>query len=288
MALTITNIGALYAHSQLGWLQRAITKSTERLSTGYRINSAADDPVGIGVSARMEAQVRGLSQAEQNIEQGISLLQSTDSVLDEISDLLLDMKSAASAAASASATPAQRAAYQSSINTYASEIERLSSSVIFNGDKILAGSSYVFQVGANYGDSYGIQIQPIDTDILGVQVNKSYDAFGNVYISGPTVLTESDAEHAVLEIDSAIALLTERWANVGAVENRLQHTLDAVQALGTEQSAALSSIRDADIAEEVMNLAKYQLLQSTSITLISTLYDNQASLVATLLKAVSS
>ncbi|MBU1487582.1 hypothetical protein KKH56_06005 [bacterium] len=287
MALTITNIGALHAYSQLGWLGRAINKSVERLSTGYRINSAADDPVGIGVSAKMEAQVRGLSQAEQNIEMGISLLQSTDSVLDEISDLLQDMRTAASAAASASATTAERIAYQSSINTYASEIERLSSSVIFNGDKILAGSSYVFQVGPNSGDSYGIQISPTNASILGIQVGKSYDAFGDVYISGPTVLTESDADFALTQIDSAIGLLTARWANVGAVENRLEHTLGAVQALGTQHSAALSSIRDADIAEEVMNLAKYQLLQSTATTLISNLYQNQASLVTTLLKAVA-
>lgn len=287
MALTITNLGALYAYSQLGWLQRAIAKSTERLSTGYRINSAADDPVGIGISARMEAQVRGLSQAEQNIEQGISLLGATDSVLDEISDLLLDMKTAASAAASASATDAQRRAYQSSINTYASEIERLSSSVIFNGDKILAGSSYLFQVGPNYGDAYGIKISPINASILGIQVGKSYDSWGYVHISGPTVLTQTAAVIGLGQINSAINLLTERWANVGSVEERLEHTLDAVQSLGTETSAALSSIRDADIAKETMNLAKYQLLQSTSITLISTLYQNQSSLVATLLKAVS-
>ncbi|MBU1614719.1 hypothetical protein KJ693_05320 [bacterium] len=287
MALTITSIGALYANTQLGWLQRNIDRTVERLSTGYRINSAADDPVGIGVSAKMEAQVRGLSQAEQNIEMGISLLQSTDSVLDEIMDLLLDMRSAASAAASATSTQLQRNAYQSSINTYATEIERLSSSVIFNGDKILSGSSYVFQVGPNYGDSYGIRIQPTNAYILGVQVGKSTDAFGDVYISGPTVLSTESAAHSVKKIDSAIGLLTARWANVGAVENRLQHTLDVVQSLGTINSAALSSIRDADMAEEIMNLTRYQLLQSTSATLISTLYQNQKSLVTTLLKAVA-
>lgn len=287
MALTITNIGALHAYSQLGWLERMINKSVERLSTGYRINSAADDPVGIGVSARMEAQVRGLAQAEQNIEQGISLLQSTDSVLDKINDLLLDMRDLASAAASATSTQAQRNAYQSSINTYATEIERLSSSVIFNGAKTLSGSSYVFQVGPNYGDAYGIKIQPTDTNILGIQVGKSFDSWGYVYISGPTVLSQSQATTGLGQINSAINLLTERWSNVGAVENRLQHTLDAVQSLGTETSAALSSIRDVDVAEEVMNLAKYQLLQSTATTLISNLYQNQASLIATLLKAVA-
>lgn len=162
------NIAALVAHRNLGKVMGVISKNIERLSTGYRINRASDDPAGLEISEVMRAQARGLAQAERNIMDAISLVQTAEAGLTELTDMVQRIRELAVQAANATYTSYDRSKMQLEVDQITSEISRLASAVVFNTKKLLTGMSFTFQVGANYSNTIGLRISTVSAQSLGL------------------------------------------------------------------------------------------------------------------------
>jgi flagellin len=245
MSLRInTNIEALSAHRTLARSSEALTKSMEKLSTGLRINRAADDAAGLGISEKMRGQIRGLQQAQRNIQDGVSMVQTAEGNLDEVHSMLQRVRELAVQYKNGSISQAGRDAIQTEINQLASEIERIGTTAEFNGVKLLnAAGSVTFQVGANDGETIDVA-----TISLGQSVGAAFYS-----------LTGTGASD-ISEIDAAITAVSQARAGFGAVQNRLEHTLQAQAIYQENLVAAESRIRDVDMAEEMVALTKQQIL----------------------------
>jgi flagellin len=251
MSLSIqSNVDAMRTHTVLQKTSNSVSQSMERLSTGYRINSAADDAAGLGISEKMRGQISGLAQAQRNIQDGQSMVQTAEGNLDEVHNMLQRVRELAVEYQNGSLSTANKASIQSEVNQLSSEIERIGSTAEFNSIKLLSSSSttVTFQVGANDGDSIAIT-----TISLGSSV-------GTFSLSSGTVLSA---------IDAAIDNVSTARATFGAVQNRLDHTL-AVQAAYQENlTAAESRIRDVDMASEMTKLTKNQILQQAGTAMLA-------------------
>lgn len=324
----IQNIPAMTAARNLNRINETLGRNIEQLSTGYRINHARDDAAGLEISEQMRAQVRGLTQAERNIQDGISLIHTAEAGLIEMTDMLQRMRELAVQSANAIYTSHDRFKIQLEIDNLAGEISRLASSVEFNKNKILSGQSFTFMVGANYSNTIGIRIHTIsaqalgvwdtgilgyglhDTAIFGNPTGRTIMGYGGGVVSAPIWsvgsewaegdTTRSDsrayaqrnvihinskdmyyemgpdisshrcaAESAIVQIDSAISFIVMRRAELGAMENRLEHTLNAVGVAKESIAAAESRIRDLDIAEKVQDLTREQILMQTSAAMLA-------------------
>ncbi len=245
MALRIqNNVEAFSAHRRLVDSSTKMAKSMERLSSGFRINRGGDDAAGLGISERMRSQSRGLAQAQRNIQDGISLVQTAEGNLNEVHAMLQRVRELAVQYKNGALAPGDRAAIQTEVNQLASEISRIGSQAEFNGIKLLSNGSLVsFQVGAN------------DTDVISAAMTDLATALGTSFYSltagGTTDLTE---------IDAAITAVSAHRATLGGVQNRLEY---ALQAAGTYQEnliAAESRIRDVDMAAEMVSYTKNSIL----------------------------
>src|SRR4051812_22517210 len=208
MALRIQhNVEALNAHRQLQATSDKLSKSMERLSSGYRINRAADDAAGLAISEKMRGQISGLGQAQRNLQDAVSMVQTAEGALQEVHSMLQRVRELAVQYKNGTLSTTNQAALQSEINQLASEIERLGVSSDFNGIKLLNSTSIIsFQVGANDGETIGVS-----TMSLGATVQASvYQLGGAADIS---------------EIDSAIEAISSQRAVFGAVQNRFEHSL---------------------------------------------------------------
>jgi flagellin len=253
MSLRINNnTDALEAHRRLLATSGKLSKSMEKLSSGQRINRAADDSAGLGISEKMRGQIRGLGQAQKNLQDGISLVQTAEGSLDEVHSMLQRVRELAVQYKSGTLSGSAQAAIQTEVNQLASEIDRIGQTADFNGVKVLntAGTSISFQVGANDGEQIAV-----GTISLGGTVGTF--AFG---LSSTTALAS---------IDAAIDAVSGARGSFGAVQNRLEHTL-AVQASYQENLvAAESRIRDVDMAEEMVQLTKNQILTQAGTSMLS-------------------
>ncbi len=246
MALRIVNnTEAFGAHRRLVDSSSKMAKSMERLSSGYRINRGGDDAAGLGISERMRAQTRGLGQAQRNIQDGISLVQTAEGNLNEVHAMLQRVRELAVQYKNGANSADDRTAIQSEVNQLASEIERIGVQSKFNGISLLntAANTVSFQVGANDGETIAVALVS-----LGAQVGTAYN----------TLTAAGTAD--LSEIDAAINNVSAFRATLGGVQNRLEHSLQAAGAYQENLVAAESRIRDVDMAQEMVNYTKYSIL----------------------------
>jgi flagellin len=254
MSLRITqNIEALTASRHLAHSHSAISKSMEKLSSGYRINSAADDAAGLGISESMRSQIRGLAQGQRNIQDGVSMVQTAEGNLDEVHSMLQRIRELAVQYKNGSLDTNARNSIQNEVNQLASEISRIGSQAQFNGTYLLnAAGTVSFQVGAN------------DSEQIPVTTINLANAVGTSYFQLSTTNTSD-----ISEVDAAITAVSSARAGFGAVQNRLEHTLSLQAAYQENLTAAESRIRDVDMAEEMVNLTKTQILQQAGTAMLA-------------------
>ncbi len=265
MALTInTNVASLNAQRNLGKSQGALNKSMQRLSSGLRINSAKDDAAGLGISDRMTSQIRGLNQAVRNANDGISLAQTAEGAMGEITNILQRMRELTVQSANDSNSASDRESLQEEVTSLISEIDRISVTTEFNETKLLDGSGTTlnFQVGARgtSNDRIGISLANLDMQAssLGVdaiEIGSTFDATG--------------AGSMLSAIDDAIGSVDSARGELGAVQNRFESTIANLSNISENVSAARSRILDADIAQETSNMTKYNILQQAGVSILA-------------------
>src|SRR3954451_20419298 len=253
MSLRInTNVEAFNAHRQLSGTSEKLGKAMERLSSGYRINRAADDAAGLAISEKLQGQIGGLDQAQRNAQDAISLVQTAEGNLQEVHSMLQRVRDLAVQYKNGSLSTTDRAAIQSEVNMLASEVERIGSSAQFNGILLLsAPATITFQVGAQDGE-----VITVATISLG------QSAPANVF-----ALTPSGSD--ISEIDAAIDSISSQRAQFGAVQNRLEHTLSNLAVYQENLTASESRIRDVDMAAEMVNFTKLQILQQSGTAMVA-------------------
>ncbi|MEW6581373.1 MAG: flagellin [Actinomycetota bacterium] len=255
------NIEAMNAHRNLGSTATNIGKAMERLSSGLRINRAADDAAGLAVSEVMRAQVRGMGVAQRNAHDGISLVQVADGAMGTAQDMLQRARDLAVQASNGTLTDTQRTNLDKEVQQILTEVGKVGSDTDFNGIKILAGSvaaaasAVTLQVGANGSQTIGFTIGTVSTSDLG--------------ISGIAVSTQASASAAIASIDSALATLSTARATMGSIQNRLEQTITRLGVTSENLQAAESRIRDADMAQEMIRFTKNQILQQSGTAMLA-------------------
>lgn len=262
MALYVnTNLAALEAQTNLARTQLAVGLSFQRLSSGYRINTAADDAAGLGISESLRAQVRSFTVAERNTNNAISMSQTAEGALGQIGGILTRMREIAVQSSNGDLTATDRGYLDTEYTNLKSEVDRIAQSTKFNGRDLLSGSSATvdFQVG--------IQNSAVDR-ISVVFGNVSLTTLG-IASSSVGGATATAAQTAIDEIDTAIQNVSTRRADFGAVMNRLQVSVSNIQSMRTTLSAANSRIRDVDVAEETSMLARSQVLSQAGTAILA-------------------
>ncbi|UUY04780.1 flagellin FliC [Svornostia abyssi] len=259
MSLRInTNVSALNAYNNLNKVSKQTETSLTKLSSGYRINSAADDAAGLSISEKMRGQIGGLNQAMRNISDGVSMIQTAEGSLTEVHSMLQRVRDLAVQYKNSTNSTADRTAIQSEVNQLASEIERIGASAKFNGISLLSAgaaggaSAVTFQVGAE--DSQEISVALIS---VGSTVGTSFYSL--------TATGTSD----ISEIDAAINSISAARATFGAVQNRLEYTYNAQSAYAENLTAAESRIRDVDMAAEMVKFTKNQILSQAANSMLA-------------------
>lgn len=252
------NIAALNTHRQLSGNTNNVQKSLEKLSSGLRINRAGDDAAGLAISEKMRGQIRGLEMAQKNALDGISLIQTAEGALTETHAILQRMNElAVQSANDTNMDDVDREAMQTEINALIQEINDISDRTEFNTQKLLDGTftDKVFHIGANKGQSMKVSI-------------KAMTAAG-IDVGALSVANQEDADAAITTIQEAINKVSTQRAELGAIQNRLEHTINN---LGTSQenlTAAESRIRDVDMAKEMMEFTKNNILTQAAQTMLA-------------------
>jgi flagellin len=287
------NMTAANANRQLGIITSAQSKSTEKLSSGYRINRAADDAAGLSISEKMRSTIRGLDKASTNAQDGISLVQTAEGALNETHSILQRMNELATQAANDTNTTTDRNAIQMEINQLASEIDRIQSTTQFNTMNLLDGSfsSKNLQVGSLSGQAIKISIKKMNCSTLFSTWNKSGTATnsptvnltGSDYntmlavsgvvvsavVSNLSVASFSAAGTAMKAIQDAIVIVANQRSALGAVQNRLEHTIANLDTTSENTSSAESRIRDTDMADEMVTYSKNNILAQAGQSMLA-------------------
>ena len=251
------NLSAMNTNRQLGIITDAQAGATEKLSSGYKINRAADDAAGLAISEKMRSQIRGLDRASANAQDGISLIQVAEGALNEAHAILQRMNELATQAANDTNTSTDRDAIQQEINQLTSEINRIQSTTQFNTMNLLDGTfqGKNLQVGAISGQGISISISNMDAASLGV--------------SGLKVSSFSIAGAAMEKIQAAIEKVSKQRSKLGAIQNRLEHTINNLDTASENTSAAESRIRDTDMAEEMVEYSKNNILAQAGQSMLT-------------------
>jgi flagellin len=254
MSLRIqNNVEAFNAHRNLVGTSDKLAKSMERLSSGYRINRAADDAAGLAISEKLRGQIGGLAQAQRNAQDAVSLVQTAEGSLTEIHAMLQRVRELAVQYKNGSLSTSDRTAIQSEVNQLGSEIERIGVSAEFNGISLLSAvGNITFQVGADDGETIAVA-----TISLGQSVTANYAA---LTAAGTTDISE---------IDAAIDKVSTQRATFGAVQNRLEYTMNNLATYRENLVASESRIRDVDMAAEMVNFTKLQILQQAGTSMLA-------------------
>lgn len=255
------NISALNAWRNLGINDSAMNKSLEKLSSGMRINRAADDAAGLAISEKMRGQIAGLNQAVRNAQDGISLIQTAEGALNETHAILQRMRELAVQSANDTNTNEDRTQIQAEITQLVSEINRIATTTQFNTQNLLTGSlNATFQIGANKSQTMNLTIGNMAAGALGASGAK---------IASVKLNTQSGAAAAITTIDAAIGAVSTQRANLGAVQNRLEHTIANLNVASENLTAAESRIRDVDMAKEMADFTKEQILQQAGTAMLA-------------------
>ena len=251
------NLTAMNTNRQLGITTGAQAKSTEKLSSGYRINRAGDDAAGLSISEKMRSQISGLDKASSNAQDGISAIQVAEGALNETHTILRRMNELATQAANDTNTSTDRTAIQAEIDQLTSEIDRIRSTTQFNTMNLLDGSftGKNLQVGALEGQTIEISISNMDA--------------ASLKITGQTVDSNENAGKAMKAFQSAIDTVSTQRSKLGAIQNRLEHTIANLDTTSENTSAAESRIRDVDMAEEMVTYSKNQILAQAGQSMLA-------------------
>ena len=253
------NLSAANTNRQLGITTNGLQKSTEKLSSGYKINRAADDAAGLSISEKMRNQIRGLNKASDNAQDGISLVQTAEGALNEVHSMLQRMSELAVQASNDTNQTVDRTALQSEVAQLQTEITRVANTTQFNKQNILNGdfTKKNIQVGANSGEL-------IDIDITDVKTTVS-DALAK----GTKVDSFAAAQTAIDNIQKSITALSTQRSTLGAIQNRLEHTTANLDNISENTQAAESRIRDTDMAEEMVTYSKNNILQQAGQSMLA-------------------
>ncbi len=308
MALFVnTNISSLNAQRQLMNSGNNLDQAFERLSSGFRINSASDDAAGMQISNRLEGQINGLNQGIRNANDGISLAQTAEGAMNEVTNMFQRVRTLASQAANGSNTNEDRLAIQEEMRALMSEVNRIAEDTTFGGQSLLNGTYEAnFQVGADAVQTIGFSMQNVGgtansltanggftlsgiasiasavtgetlaTNLEGVSENatganaaSSY-TFSDVFqATGISVSTQGNAQAVLAGMDNLIAVVDKKRAELGAVQNRFQSTIDNQANIAENLSSAKSRIKDADFAAETAKLTQNQILQQASQSILA-------------------
>jgi len=251
------NLQAANTNRMLGNNVKAVAKSTEKLSSGYQVNRAADDAAGLSISEKMRNQIRGINQAVKNSEDGVSLIQTAEGNMNEIHSILQRMGELATKAANDVNASDDRDAIQKEINELATEVDSIASKAAFNGTKLLTGSfkDKYLQTGANKGEDMKITISTMNATKLGVK---------SLSMSDHTKATE-----AMSKITAAIKTVSSARSELGAKQNRLGYTINNLENYSENLTSAESQIRDTDMATEMTNYTKNNILQQAAQSMLA-------------------
>lgn len=255
-----TNVAALNAYRHLSSTQSTMNTSLERLSSGLRINRAADDAAGLAISEKLRAQTSGLGQASANAQDAISLVQTAEGALNETHSILQRMRQLAVQSSNDTNTADDRDAIQKEVTALNDELDRIASTTQFNGQNLLDGTggtagSFTFQIGANSGQTVTVAFAEADTTTLGTDTLD--------------VSTQAGAAAALTAIDTAITTVSGNRADLGAVQNRLQHTINSLSVAAENAAAAESRIRDTDMAKEMSSFSRSQILSQAGVSMLA-------------------
>ncbi len=258
MSLSVqTNIEAFDAHRNLVNTSSKLASSMEKLSSGYRINKAADDAAGLAISEKLSAQVSGLTQAQQNAQSAVNLVQTADGAMGEVTSMLQRVRDLAVEYNNGTLSTSDQAAITAEVAQLCNEISSIGSDTQFNGIALLTGTaSITFQVGANDGETISTTAVKLFGSGSGYAVDSAIFSF-----SGSTITLSA--------IDTAIQNVSTDRATFGAVQNRLQHTLNNLGNYQENLSASESSIKDVDMASEMVNFTKLQVLQQAGMSVLA-------------------
>ncbi|TGE83370.1 flagellin [Pseudoalteromonas sp. KS88] len=306
MALYVnTNVSSLNAQRQLMKSGNQLDTSFQRLSSGFRINSAKDDAAGMQISNRLTSQISGLNQGNRNANDGISLAQTAEGALDEVTSMFQRVRTLAQQASNGSNTDEDRLAIQEEIRSLSEEVNRVAEDTTFGGQNLLDGSySANFQVGADAVQNISFSMKDIGGTANSIVANNGFtmsgiagvasavtgealsttagtissqvgasadnDDFATVFTaSGISVSSQANAQAVMAGMDAMIAVVDKKRAELGAVQNRFQSTIRNQSNIAENLSAAKSRIKDTDFASETANLTKSQILQQASQSILS-------------------
>ena len=263
-----TNVSSLNAQRQLFDVSSSLSTSFERLSSCFRINSAADDAAGLQITDRMTSQVQGLNQAVRNANDAISLSQTAEGALSETTTALQRIRTLAVQSQNGINSDADREALQKEVDALRTEISRIATTTQFAGVEVLSGSfSAKFLVGANSGQTISVNLSTQALTRANVQ---GFSATGlGLTGAGNDVLTSENASSMMASIDNAISAIGGLRADLGALQNRFQSTIRNLSNISENVSAARSQIKDTDFATETANLTRNQIIQQASTTILS-------------------
>jgi len=255
MSLRIqTNVDAFRAYRNLDHTSQQVSKSMEKLSSGFRINRASDDAAGLAISERLKAQVNGLAQASRNVSDAVSMVQTAEGALDQVHAMLQRVRELAVKYANDTLSATDKAAITAEVSALSAEVARIGSDTEYNNIKLLDGSggSKTFQAGANDGQTISISLGDLTTDVPG----SVFDIAAN-------------APNAIASIDAAIQAVSSRRAEFGAVQNRLEYTSAQLGIYEENLSDSLSRVRDVDMAAELVKYTKLQIIQQAGTSMLA-------------------
>jgi len=251
------NMMAMNAHRALGINSGGMAKSTEKLGSGLRINRAGDDAAGLSISEKMRGQIRGLNQASRNSQDAISLIQTAEGALDETHSILQRMRELAVQSANDTNVTADRTSIQDEITQLEAEVNRIATTTEFNTQKLLNGgfSGKTFHVGANKDQNMKLTIKTMTAAALSITAIK--------------ISTQAKANSAIATINKAITTVSSTRSKLGAVQNRLEHTIKNLDNAAENLQAAESRIRDVDMAKEMSEFTKKNILSQASQAMLA-------------------
>lgn len=252
-----TNVTAMNSHRNLSYNNNTMGKTMEKLSSGYRINRAADDAAGLAISEKMRFQINGLNQAQRNAQDGISLIQTAEGALTEVHSMLQRVNTLANQSANGTYDSTEdRAALQDEVDQLLSEINNIANSTNFNGIDLLNSSAAVtFQIGVEGTNTLTVNMATMTTTALGV--------------NGLSVATQTAANAAIATIKAAIVEVSQHRGTLGSVQNRLEHTINNLGVTAENLSASESRIRNADMAKEMTEFTRNQILVQAGTSMLA-------------------
>lgn len=256
------NLTAANTNRQLGITTSGLQKSTEKLSSGYKINRAADDAAGLSISEKMRNQIRGLNKASDNAQDGISLVQTAEGALNEVHSMLQRMSELSVQAANGTNDTTDRSSINDEIQQLKTEIERVGSTTQFNKMNILdgtfsTGANKLLQVGANANQTIKVDIDALKSVV------------GSSLMAGLKTETATNAQSAITVVQNSIKKLSKLRSKLGAVQNRLEHTVANLDNISENTQSSESRIRDTDMAEEMVQYSKNNILQQAGQSMLA-------------------